>query len=288
LIINMKKILLSLLTVFATQAEAQNLEKSLLWKISGNGIKEASYLYGTIHITCDATLPQKAINALEATNQLYLELDMDDPSLQQSMMQGMMMKDGKTMASLVSTEDFKIVDAFLVKQLGFSAQMLNTFKPFMISAMLYPKMIDCEMQSVEQKLMDVTKEQKEEVFGLESVAEQMKVFDAIPYEIQMKELVKTAKTDLEKDKKEMELFMEIYKSEDINAMYKATQESENEITSKFEEILLSNRNKNWIPIIEKVAKENATFFGVGAGHLGGEMGVIQLLRKKGYKVEAVF
>lgn len=284
----MKKILLSLLAVFATQAEAQNLEKSLLWKISGNGIKEASYLYGTIHITCDATLPQKAINALEATNQLYLELDMDDPSLQQSMMQGMMMKDGKTMASLVSAEDFKIVDAFLVKQLGFSAQMLNTFKPFMISAMLYPKMIDCEMQSVEQKLMDVTKEQKEEVFGLESVAEQMKVFDAIPYEIQMKELVKTAKTDLEKDKKEMELFMEIYKSEDINAMYKATQESENEITSKFEELLLSNRNKNWIPIIEKVAKENATFFGVGAGHLGGEMGVIQLLRKKGYKVEAVF
>ena len=284
----MKKILLSLLAVFATQAEAQNLEKSLLWKISGNGIKEASYLYGTIHITCNATLPQKAINALEATNQLYLELDMDDPSLQQSMMQGMMMKDGKTMASLVSAEDFKIVDAFLVKQLGFSAQMLNTFKPFMISAMLYPKIIDCEMQSIEQKLMDVTKEQKEKVFGLESVAEQMKVFDAIPYDIQMKELVKTAKTDLEKDKKEMELFMEIYKSEDINAMYKATQESENEITSKFEEILLSNRNKNWIPIIEKVAKEKATFFGVGAGHLGGEMGVIQLLRKKGYKVEAIF
>lgn len=284
----MKKILLSLLALFATQAEAQNLEKSLLWKISGNGIKEASYLYGTIHITCDATLPQKAIKALDATNQLYLELDMDDPTLQQNMMQGMMMKDGKTMTSLASEEDFKIVDEFLIKQLGYSAKMLNTIKPFMVSAMLYPKMINCEMQSVEQKLMDVTKEQKEEVFGLESVDEQLKVFDAIPYDVQMNELVKTAKNDLEKDKKEMELFMDIYKSEDITAMYNATQESENEITSKFEEILLSDRNKNWIPIIEKVAKEKATFFGVGAGHLGGELGVIQLLRKKGYKVEAVF
>jgi len=284
----MKKILLSLLALFATQAEAQNLEKSLLWKISGNGIKEASYLYGTIHITCDAMLPQKAIKALEATDQLYLELDMDDPTLQQSMMQGMMMKDGKTMTSLATEEDFKIVDAFLQKQLGYSAKMLNTIKPFMVSAMLYPKMINCEMQSVEQKLIDVTKEQKEEVFGLESVAEQLNVFDAIPYDVQMNELVKTAKTDLEKDKKEMELFMAIYKSEDINAMYKATQESENEITSKFEELLLSNRNKNWIPIIEKIAKEKATFFGVGAGHLGGELGVIQLLRKQGYTVEAVF
>jgi uncharacterized protein YbaP (TraB family) len=284
----MKRILLSLLALFATQAEAQNLEKSLLWKISGNGIKEASYLYGTIHITCDATLPQKAVKALEATDQLYLELDMDDPTLQQSMMQSMMMKDGKTMSSLVSAEDFKIVDEFLTKQLGYSAQMLNTFKPFMISAMLYPKMIDCKMQSVEGNLMTVIKEQQEEVFGLESIEEQMNVFDAIPYEVQMKELVKTAKNNLEKDKQEMQLFLDIYKSEDINAMYAATQKSENEITSKYEEILLSNRNKNWIPIIEKVAKEKATFFGVGAGHLGGEMGVIQLLRKKGYKVEAVF
>lgn len=284
----MKRILLSLFALFATQAEAQDLEKSLLWKISGNGIREASYLYGTIHITCDATLPQKAIKALEATDQLYLELDMDDPALQQSMMQGMMMKDGKTMSSLVSAEDFKVVDEFLTKQLGYSAQMLNTFKPFMVSAMLYPKMIDCEMQSVEGNLMTVTKEQKEEIFGLESIEEQMNVFDAIPYDVQMKELVKTAKNNLEKDKKELELFLDIYKSEDINAMYAATQESENEITSKFEEILLSNRNKNWIPIIEKVAKEKATFFGVGAGHLGGEMGVIQLLRKKGYKVEPVF
>jgi len=284
----MKKTLLSLLALFATQIEAQNLEKSLLWKISGNGIKEASYLYGTIHITCDATLPQKAIKALEATNQLYLELDMDDPKLQQSMMQGMMMIDGKTMSSLASDEDFKIVDAFLQKQLGYSAKMLNSIKPFMVSAMLYPKMINCEMQSVEQKLMDVTKEQKEEIFGLESVEDQLKVFDAIPYEVQMNELIKTAKNDLEKDKKEMDLFMNIYKSEDISAMYNATQDSENEITSKFEEILLSDRNKKWIPIIEKVAKEKPTFFGVGAGHLGGELGVIQLLRKKGYKVEAVF
>jgi uncharacterized protein YbaP (TraB family) len=204
------------------------------------------------------------------------------------MMQSMMMKDGKTMSSLVSEEDFKIVDEFLTKQLGYSAQVLNTFKPFMVSAMLYPKMIDCAMQSVEGNLMTVIKEQQEEVFGLESIEEQMNVFDAIPYEVQMKELVKTAKNNLEKDKKEMELLLEIYKSEDINAIYTVSQESENEITSKFEEILLSNRNKNWIPIIEKVAKEKATFFGVGAGHLGGEMGVIQLLRKKGYKVEPVF
>ena len=44
-------------------ANAQELEKSLLWKISGNGLKQPSYLYGTIHITCDATLDENTLNA---------------------------------------------------------------------------------------------------------------------------------------------------------------------------------------------------------------------------------
>lgn len=282
----MKQLFL-LVILLSTQVEAQQLEKTLLWKISGNGLKEASYLYGTIHITCDDKLPQKAVKALNETQQLYLELDMDDPTLQQSMMGGMMMKNGQTLASLTTPEDFKIVDDFLKKQLGFSAQMFNTIKPFMISAMLYPNMIDCEMKSIEGSLMAVSKEQNEEVFGLESIEEQLAVFEAIPYDVQMKELVKTAKSDLSNDKTEMDLILKTYQSEDINAMVTLMKESDNQISSQFEEVLLIDRNKKWISRIETVAKEMPTFFGVGAGHLGGEFGVINLLRKAGFKVEAV-
>jgi uncharacterized protein YbaP (TraB family) len=65
-------------------------------------------------------------------------------------------------------------------------------------------------------------------------------------------------------------------------------ESGNEITSKFEGPLLTDRNKKWIPKIETVARETPTFFGVGAGHLGGENGVIMLLKKAGFTVEPVF
>lgn len=284
----MKRIILALLTIFSTQVEGQNLENTLLWKISGNGLKEASYLYGTIHITCDDKLPPKAVKAMNETKQLYLELDMDDPALQQSMMGGMMMKEGKTLTSLSSAEDFAVVDDFLKKQLGYSAQMFNTIKPFMISAMLYPKMIDCEMKSIEGSLMTLSKEQNEEILGLETVQEQLAVFDAIPYDIQMNELVKTAKSNLDNDKTEMDLMLKTYKSEDINAMVNLMKESENEITSKFEEVLLTDRNKKWIPKIEAIAKEKPTFFGVGAGHLGGENGVIMLLKKAGYTVQPMF
>ena len=284
----MKQILIAALCIFAGfTGTAQKLENGLLWKISGNGLSQPSYLYGTMHITCDATLDKNILAALDATTQVYLELDMDDPAMQTEMMGTVMMKDGVTMKSLTTPEEYKIVDEFLKTNTGASVDMLGTFKPFMVSAILYPKMIDCPMQSYEQAIMEVAKNQKEEVYGLETVAEQMAVFDAIPYKEQMDELVKTAKDNMVNDKKEMTEMMAVYNKKDLNALLEFMDKSENKMMASHNDVLLNNRNKNWIPKIEAVAKANPTFFGVGAAHLAGDNGVIKLLRKKGYKVEAV-
>ncbi|WP_333696727.1 TraB/GumN family protein [Flavobacterium sp.] len=268
--------------------QGQTLEKTLLWKISGNGIENPSYLYGTIHITCDNQLPTKVVKALNETQQLYLELDLDSPTLQQEMMMGMTMRNGITMSSLSSEEDFKIVDAFLKKNIGFSATMLNAIKPFMVSAMLYPKMIDCQVKSIENALMEISKNKNQSVFGLETVKEQMEVFETIAYDIQMEELIKTAKSELVNDRKEMQQVMAIYASEDVDKMVEFSKKSDNKISSQFDSVLLENRNVNWIPKIIEIAQQKSTFFGVGAAHLGGEMGVIRLLRKSGFTVEPVF
>lgn len=266
---------------------SQKLENSLLWKISGNGLKSDSYLYGTIHITCDASLDENTIKALDKTQQLYLELDMDDKSMQMQMMKYMMMKDGTKLSTLLNEDDFRAVDDFLKKHMSMSAKMFDGFKPFIVSTMLYPKMIDCSFQSVESELMRVTKEQNEEIYGLETVEDQMNVFDTISYEIQAQELVKMAKSDLEKDKAELAKMMEVYKNKDIEGMLEMLDDSENKITSENQDVLLNNRNQNWIPLMVKTMKEKPTFFGVGAAHLAGEKGVIKLLRKQGFKVEAV-
>lgn len=283
----MRYLILLFSFIFSLFSNAQELEKSLLWKISGNGLKEPSYLFGTIHATCDATLDENTLKALEVTKQLFLELDMDDKALQMEMIKFMTMKDGVKLSTLLSPEDFQIVDEFLKKNLKMSAKMFDSFKPFMISSMLLPKMIDCQYKSVELELMKISKEQNEEVFGLEKVEDQMKVFDAIPYQIQADELLKTAKGDLEKEKEEFNEIMTIYQNKDIEGMLKLMNESDNKITSENQDVLLNNRNKNWISKMIEVMKEKPTFFGVGAGHLAGEEGVIKLLRKQGYKVEAV-
>lgn len=281
----LKKILFPVAVLLGIASYGQN-ANSLLWKITGNGLQTPSYLYGTIHITCDATLEKNTLDALDKTSQLYLELDMDDPGLQTAMMSGMMMTDGKTMSSMASAEDFKMLDAFMTEKIGVPAMMVNTVKPFMISSMFLPSLIDCPMQSVETELMKVTKSQNEEVYGLETVQEQLAVFDAIPYQVQMDELLKSLKDKFADDKKELAEMYAVYKTKDIDAMQEMTSKSENKITSQYQDELLNNRNANWVPKIESIAREKPTFFAVGAGHLGGKKGVIALLRKKGYTVEA--
>lgn len=278
---------LALALFFSGITNAQALEKSLLWKISGNGLKSPSYLYGTIHITCDATLQPGVVPAMDATQQLYLEMDMDDPTLQQGMAGGMMMKDGKKMTDLATPAEVKIIDDFLQKNLGMPLAAMNTIKPIFISMMFLTKMLDCELQSVESELMKISSEQNEEILGLETLADQMATLDAVPYEEQMAELVKSAKTDLANDRKETAQLTKLYTNQDIEGMLQAARESDNVTTSKYENELLVKRNRNWIDKIASIAKQKPTFFGVGAAHLAGDNGVIRLLRKRGFKVEAV-
>ena len=283
----MKKLFIGAFALLASFAQAQKLDNSLLWKISGNGLSKPSYLYGTMHITCNASLDKNVLTALDNTQQMYLELDMDDPNMQMEMMSGMMMKDGKKMSTLASPEDFAIVDKFLTDNLGMSAKMLDGFMPALVEMMLMPKMMDCPMQSIEEELIKVTQAQKEEVYGLETVAAQMEALGAMPYKEQMEALIKTAKEGLGEGKKRYAELDKIYQSRDLAKIEAYMKAEENKLYADNAEVMLDNRNKNWIAKIEAAAKEKPTFFGVGAAHLAGDNGVIKLLRKKGYKVEAV-
>lgn len=285
----MKTFLLSALVAIVSifSSNAQELENSTLWKIEGNGLEKASYLFGTIHITCDATLEDDVKKALDETSQVVLEVDMDDPEMMTKMMGGMYMKDGKKISDFVSEEEYVVIDSMLTKEVGMPLKMFETMKPFFVISMLYPKMIDCPMQSFEQELMKVAKEQEEEILGLETIESQMQIFEDIPYEDQVADLLRTAKDNLEYDKKTFNKMLEVYKDENITAMIEMMDDENSVAVSKHQDKLLHNRNKNWISKIEDYAKDQPTFFGVGAGHLAGEFGVIQLLREAGYTVTAV-
>ena len=94
-------------------------------------------------------------------------------------------------------------------------------------------------------------------------------------------LLETIKTGNTEDDSFKEM-MQMYVNQDINKMVSSM--SEEEGISGYEDILLYNRNRNWIPVMAEKMKSANTFFAVGAGHLGGKDGVLDLLSKEGYKL----
>lgn len=282
----MKNLYLFALSIISISTFAQH-ENALLYKISGNGITEPSYLFGTIHITCDAKLDSNVMKALDATSQMYLELDMDDAEMQTKMMKSISMRDGAKISSMVSAEDFKLLDDYTMEHLKISASVLDNYKPLLLSSMFLSTLLDCKPQSFESELVRISTLQKEPVFGLETVEEQMSFFDQIPYQQQAEELVNSVRGKFKMDKIELNSLLKSYATKDLNEMQRLIESSSSTLMKDYQELLLINRNKNWISMMERISKDKPTFFGVGAAHLIGEEGVISLLRRSGYQVNAV-
>lgn len=276
---------LLLLCFTAIELKAQDMPNTLLWKVEGKDIKP-SYVFGTLHLLpqSDFLLKKKVENAFMETDLLVLELDMDDPGLQAETMKHANMKDGKTLDQLFSEGEYKAIDAELQASVGVGLQMFNTFKPFVISAFFVAKLVGEQPASFEGSLVSMAQAQGNEVEGLETVAEQMAMFDRFPYEDQADDIVEMIE-DMERTKSIYRKLVDLYKAEDLNGMSEMMDEYFNGPNEM--EILLVERNKNWIPLMEAKAKEQPTFFGVGAGHLGGPQGVVMLLKQAGYTVTPV-
>lgn len=277
------------LLLLAGIVSAQNApkENSLLWEITGKGLTKPSYLFGTIHLICpaDFSLSDSLKNAVLKTQQLALEIDMDDPGLMGAMTKTMFMADGKTLQGILTEKQYSQLSQFYKDSLGMSITSFGRAKPFMMMGPMFNKILGCEPQSYEISLMGLAVKQKSEVIGLETIEEQMAIFDTIPYDRQA-EMLLTMIDKLPETKTEFHDLVELYKKQDLQSLYNLTLKSEFGMDGQ-DEVMLFQRNQNWIKRIDKIVHEKPTFIAVGAAHLGGEKGVIALLRKDGFKVRAV-
>jgi uncharacterized protein YbaP (TraB family) len=212
-----------------------------------------------------------------------MEMDMDDPSTMLSGLLYMNMKGGKKLKELYTTAEYQKVESYFRDSVGIPMMMLQSIKPYFLVAMLYPKMMNCKTASgVEEELMKIAKENKKEIKGLETIQFQSSVFDSIPYEWQAKELLKNIDS-FSFYKKEFDTMMLEYKNQQLSAMENLLTKSEFG-SDKYEDILLNKRNINWVGQLKSIMKKESVFVAVGAGHLVGEKGLINLLRKEGYIV----
>jgi uncharacterized protein YbaP (TraB family) len=284
----------SLSTLFFISCKAQSddsfvkqkNDNTLLWKISGNGLQKPSFLFGTFHLLCkdDIHFSDQLKKAMKSSDEIYMELDMDDPSTVLGGMLYMNMKNDTTLESLYTPEEYTRLKNYFSDTLKMPVMLLQKAKPYFLVALLYPRMMDCASPAgVEEELMKIAKEDKKEIKGLETIQFQASVFDSIPYEWQAKELLKNIDS-FSVYKNEFETMLNFYKNQQLDSIKSLMGKSESG-EQKYDDLLLNNRNKNWVKQLKGIMKNESVFVAVGAGHLVGEKGLINLLKKEGYKVE---
>jgi uncharacterized protein YbaP (TraB family) len=260
-------------------------DNTLLWEISGNGLAAPGYLFGTFHMLCkdDIKFSAPLIQALNNSNEIYLEMDMDDPATLFGGLMLMNMKQGKKLKDLYTADEYKRVSDYFKDTMQTSIGLFQTMKPYFLMAMLYPKMMSCRtISGIEEEIMKLAKEKDKEIKGLETMAFQASMFDSIPYETQATELLNTIDS-MAKSKIYFDSMIVSYKNQQMNEIERLLTSKEYG-TVENQDILLDKRNKNWVDQLKLIMTKKSVFIAVGAGHLVGENGLIALFRKEGYKV----
>ena len=259
---------------------------TLLWQISGKDLKKPSYLFGTFHLLCkeDISFSEGLKQAVRNADEIYLEMDLDDPANTLGAMFYMNMNGGRKLADLLSAEDYAKVTKFFKDSLGTGMMMVERMKPNFLQSLIFPKLLSCKkMSGVEQELLTLAKTEKKEVRGFETIAFQSSVFDSIPYEEQAKDLVKTIDS-LSEYSVYFEKMVTVYRSQKLSEIESLFNDPQFNMDEKSQDIMLGSRNRNWVAQLKKLLAEKSLFIGVGAGHLVGKQGLLDLLKKEGYSL----
>jgi uncharacterized protein YbaP (TraB family) len=267
------------------------IDKSLLWEISGKNLSQPSYLFGTMHIMCDgdAFLDDKLTNSLETSDKILMELNMDDPNLFMNMLAATMAKDGKSLTSKLGDKLAPKLDSLMQAKMGIPLAMMDNLSPQAMGMQVGILALKCKMGvGYDMIISEEAKRRGVEIIGLESLEDQIKALQSQTDEEAI-QAIEYMITHFEETQNELDNMLKLYKNEDLVGLFEIVSNSYKDPKypqAKIED-LLDKRNKNWIPIIKDELKTSSIFIAVGAAHLPGEMGVINLLRKEGYTVKPI-
>jgi uncharacterized protein len=263
-------------------------KSSLLWEISGNGLEEPSYLFGTLHLICPDrfSFPVEWMFYFYNTSQLVLELDLSNPGLAQEFQEGMFMTEGNSIEGLLETQDLQKLADFLADSVDLDITHTRRIMPMLLSAFLYPHMLQCQPESYDYYLTEIALQNDFAIRGLETVSDQLSFFRSISYAEQA-ELLMEMISEYEETRELYNKMVNLYLDQDLDGLYHLIL-NESKGIPEFDEIFLAQRNIAWIETLSGYIREMPSFIAVGAGHLPGDNGLINLLEAEGYIIEPVF
>jgi hypothetical protein len=276
-------------TFTSTSLAQKPTEKSLLWEITGPGITEPSYLFGTIHTICpnQAQLSQPVKTALAKTKQLYLEVDFDDPSFTNTFQSVSKLPPGKNLKTLLGAENYPKVKQFFQQNAQISLDNYIDLQPFYLLPFQSNALLKCNTVAIDHILLKNAQERRVEVLGLEEIQTQASAINQSFNDESDAAALIALSNNPEPQRQVFKQLISYYLAQDIVSLKEFFNVPAAETGKTLGDTLIDNRNQNWIPKILQAAKTKPTFFGVGAGHLGGDRGVISLLRDRGYTVKPI-
>lgn len=273
----------------------------LLWKVSGNGLSSPSYIMGTHHL---APLSVKdgiagLQKAMDETQQVYGELKMSDiqsPATIQKMQKMMMIESDTTLTTLLSPEDYETANKFCKENLMMDLNMAPKIKPAFllnnIAVVAYIKHIGNynPQEQLDTYFQTQATQKGKRVDGLETPDFQFNLlYNGISLQRQAQLLMCTL-NNIDKEVESLKRLTDAYMKQDLETMLKINEERKGNQCDALpaeENALIYDRNKTWVQKLAAIMKAAHTFVAVGALHLPGDKGLLNLLKKQGYTVEAV-
>jgi uncharacterized protein YbaP (TraB family) len=290
----MKNLAFIIALIISSSFSAQSLEKSLLWKIYGNGAKDTSYLYGTIHMIekKDFVVSKTLKNRFKKTESLVMEIQLDmDSAANVFIKENALYPNGKSIKDYLNETDYNYFQTYLkdsMKMGVIKVKICEMMRPFYAQSLIMADQMK-NSESYEKSFHKMAK--KKEKLGLETIQEQMSILASGELDVQVKDFIRDMKDGKLNASSEMAKLVSFYKNQDIQGLYNemivSMEKDGGKIGGVTKEDFLDNRNKRWIPKLVDFMKNKTLFIAVGAGHLAGENGVIQLLRNNGYNVVPV-
>lgn len=282
------------------EAEAVPNGRGLLWKVHRDGA-EPSYLFGTMHLSDEriVKLPKRVEDAFDAADTVIIETtDVLDRSIvmrEFSARTGtMMFPEGESLTDHLTDTQQEEIGSWLEKR-GVAFQTIIRMKPWMVLAMASQPPCETLRQARGAKILDIILAERAEatgkkVAGLETLAEQFEALNSFSTDFQVRALLSTAALG-DKTDDIMETLASLYVAGETGMFTPAVQQLvphdpvELDDYTHFEERVVIMRNRVMAERAMDYLDEGNVFIAVGALHLPGEKGLIELLRTSGWEVE---
>lgn len=285
----MKKIILYCLFFIFGISTTQG---QLLWKITGNGLKNPSYLFGTHHL-----IPIQFLDsvpglypAFNSTKMVVSEVVLNNLDATPAIRKAALLPDTITIRGLLNQAEYEFVNQELTNTLRMSLDNLNKMHPSLISKLyeleLYKKYEHFDENTQSDTYFQLVAAKKGiPIAGLETVEQQVKLL--FPENIKKEaQLLVASIRNKEMLIQEMREMNRLYREGNLDALEVLANQSNKQwnVSEEENKKLIDDRNINWVKQLPDLIKNNSCFVAVGALHLPGNKGLIKLLKNEGYKV----